>query len=140
MVYSISEILSKISKFKKTQDKVQYLKENDTFAMRVILQAIYDPNVKFLLPPGVPPYKPNEFHDTHHILKKEARKIRYFIEGFYPNLRQIKREQMFIELLESVHPEDAKLLCDTKDKKVIKGLNRTHIKEALPGLLTDVEN
>ena len=58
------------------------------------------------------------------------------IEGPYPNLKQVKREQMFIELLENVAPADAKMLCAIKDKKLpFKGITEDMVREAFPGLL-----
>jgi CHAD domain-containing protein len=138
MVIGIAEILNKISRMKTTQEKIDALRQHDCLALRVMLQAAYDENVKFALPEGVPPYKPNQLVDQEHIFKKEAEKVRYFIEGFYPNLKQTKREIMFIEFLERLDPADAEMLCSVKDKNKIKGIMVKHISEALPGLLQDV--
>ena len=135
MQIGVAEFLEKVSKLKKTQEKVDAIKANDSFVLRVILQGIFDPKVKFLLPEGDPPYKPNDLPDQEHVLIHEARKIQYFVEGFHPNLPQTKREQMFIELLENVDPKDAKLLCAMKDKKLpFKGITIQHAVEGLPGL------
>lgn len=135
MVVGMAEFLEKIGKYKRTQDKVDALKANDTFAMRVILQATYDPTVKFLLPEGAPPYKPNELVDQEHVFHKEARMVQYFVEGFHPNLAKNKREMMFVEFLERLAPKDAELLINAKDKKPIKGITIQHVKEAFPGLI-----
>ena len=135
MVVGMAEFLEKVGKQKRTQDKIDMLKANDTFALRVILQAAYDPKVKFLLPPGDPPFKPNELVDQHHIMHKDARMIQYFVEGFHPDLAQAKREAMFIEFLERLDPKDAQLLLSAKAKKPIKGITLQHVTEALPGLI-----
>lgn len=135
MVVGMAEFLEKVGKQKRTQEKVDMLRANDTFALRVILQATYDPNVKFLLPEGAPPYKPNELVDQEHILHKEAKMVQYFVEGFHPDLKQNKREMMFVEFLERLAPKDAELLLNAKDKKPIKGITIQHIREALPGLI-----
>ena len=111
------------------------LRANDTFALRVILQAVYDSNVKFALPEGSPPYKPNELVDQEHVFHKDARMIQYFVEGFHPDLAQTKRESMFIEFLERLAPKDAEMLLQAKDKKPLKGITRQHVTEALPGLI-----
>ena len=110
MQVSVSEFLEKVGKLKRTQEKVDALKANDSYVLRVILQGAFDPTVKWVLPEGEPPYKPNDLTDQEHVLINEARKILYFVEGFYDNLTTNKREQMFIELLERVDPKDAKLL------------------------------
>jgi hypothetical protein len=59
-----------------------------------------------------------------------------FVEGGNPNLSQLKREQIFIELLESVDPQDAELLVSVKDKKLpYKNINRNLIEKTYPGLI-----
>jgi|LakMenEpi13Jul12_1017406.scaffolds.fasta_scaffold00017_13 hypothetical protein len=137
-VLGMYEFLHRVSKLKKTQEKVDNLKANDTFALRIILQAAFDPSIKFLLPEGEPPYKPTEVVDQQHVLHREAEKLRYFVEGFYPDLNQNKREMMFIEMLERVDPLDAKLLVAIKDKKMpFPGITIGHVKEALPGLIAE---
>lgn len=135
MVVGMAEFLEKIGKYKKTQDKIDALKANDTFAIRVILQATYDPTVKFLLPEGTPPYKPNDLVDQEHVFHKEARMLQYFVEGFHPNLAKNKREMMFVEFLEKLAPKDAELLINAKEKKPVKGITIQHVKEAFPGLI-----
>ena len=138
MQIGLYEFLFKVSKLKKTQEKVDALKANDSLPLRVILQGAFDPSVVWLLPEGEPPYKPNELVDQEHILIKEIEKLRYYIKGFYDNLNQAKRESMFVELLERVAPDDAKLLCAIKDKKMpFPGITLQHVKEGLPGLLVD---
>jgi hypothetical protein len=104
MVTSLYELLEKIGKKRKTQEKIDALRENDSVPLRIILQGVFDPNVVWLLPEGVPPYTPNELVDQEHVLKKEAEKLRYFVKGFHDNLPQAKREMMFVELLERVSP------------------------------------
>lgn len=136
MVLGMHEFLLRVSKLKKTEQKIEALKANDTLALRIILQAVFDPKVEFLLPPGDPPYKPNDMPDQEHVLHKEAEKLRYYVNGFYPDLNQNKREAMFIELLERVAPDDAILLCAIKDKKLpFKGITVEHVIKGLPGLI-----
>jgi len=138
MVKSLYEILEWIGKKRKTQEKIDALRQNDSFAIRVILQGAFDPKVEWLLPPGTPPYTPNQLVDQQHILIREAEKLRYYIKGFHDSLNQNKREAMFIELLERVDPQDAKLLCAIKDKKMpFPGITLEHIREGLPGLIAE---
>jgi hypothetical protein len=135
MVIGVAEFLENVSKLKTKAEKVEALRHNDSTVLRMVLQGAFDPNVKWLLPPGNPPYKPNELTDQEHMFIREHRKIPYFIEGFYPNLKQIKREAMFIEMLESISPKDAAMLCAVKDKKLpFKGINADIVTEAFPDL------
>jgi hypothetical protein len=138
MQIGIAEFLEKVGKLKKTEQKIAAIKANDSYPLRVILQAAYDPNVKWLLPEGTPPYKVNDHLDQEGVLIREARMITYFVQGFHPNLSQSKREIMFIQLLENVAPKDAELLCTIKDKKNIKGITLQHVTEALPGIIPNV--
>jgi len=135
MQISVAEFLEKVSKLKKTQEKIDAIKANDSTVLRMILQACYDPNVVWALPPGNPPYKPSALVDQQHILIHESRKIPYFIKGFREDIPSAKREAMWIELLEAVDPKDAELLCAIKEKKPLKGITIQHVTEGLPGLI-----
>ena len=135
MVIGMAEFLEKVGKLKKTQEKIDAIKTNDSLVLRIILQACYDPKVEWELPPGTPPYKPNDLVDQEHVLLKDCEKLKYFIKGFYPNLAPLKRETMFVEFLERVAPKDAEMLCNIKDKKPIKGITLQHVVEGLPGLI-----
>ena len=137
MVIGIAEFLEKVGKLKKTQEKIDALKANDSLVLRILLQSGYDPTVIWALPEGTPPYKPNELVDQENVLIKDCEKLRYFIKGFHDNLTSLKREAMFVEYLERVAPKDAEMLCLFKDKKPMKGITLQHVTEALPGLITD---
>jgi hypothetical protein len=140
MKYSISELLQQCSKLSSTKDKVAFLQANDCEPLRAILFYALDPRARWALPVGAPPYKPCEFPDQHGRLYTEARKLYMFIEGGNPNLHPMKREQLFIRLLESIDPDDAKLLCSVKDKKIpYKGINKAVVNAAFPGLIQEKE-
>ena len=136
MVKGIAEFLEEIGRFKKRNEKVFAIRNNDSKQLRIILQGIYDPDVKWALPPGAPPYTPNALVDQEHVLIKDVEKLKYFIEAFYPTLKQAKREAMFIEMLERVSPKDAHLLVHhLKEKKPLPGLPLDLIVEALPNMI-----
>lgn len=138
MAVSVAEFLDKVGKLKRTQEKVEALRANDSYVLRVVLQAIYDPNVKFALPEGEPPYKPNELVDQEHVLIHDARYITYFIEGL-SDIAPLKRETMFIEFLERLDPRDAKLVLQMKEKKPVKGITVQHVVEALPNIIPGMQ-
>jgi hypothetical protein len=138
MRVGVAEFLEKVSKLKKKDEKINLLKANDSFVIRTILQGAFDPRIKWLLPEGEPPYKPNELVDQENVLIHDARKLIHFVEGGSPGLKQIKREALFIEMLETVTPSDAKLLVAIKEKKLPwKGITPDIVKEAFPGLLPE---
>ena len=136
MRLSISEILKRANELGTLQERKAFLLQNDSLAIHTILKCVYDPNVKFLLPKGKAPYKPTEFDRQESRLYAEMRKMYLFVEGGNPNLSQLKREQIFIELLESIDPQDAELLVLVKDKKLpYKNINRNLIEKTYPGLI-----
>jgi len=141
MVIGMAEFLEKVAKMKKIDEKVKALQENDTLALRIVLQGAFDPNVVWLLPKDDPPYTENTLVDQEHVFHRESEKVKYFIQGFYPEMKQIKREQMFIEFLERLDANDAKLLCAIKNKKLpFSGLAATTVKKAFPDLIVQPEN
>ena len=129
------EVLSKLSRIKSKKEKIAYLKEHNTEALRMIIKASFDPKIKWLLPPGEVPYTPNDAPEgtEHSDLAYEARKLYHFIEGGNASLKQNQRESMFIRLLESLHPDEADIVIAAKDKilhQKYKGLSANVVKEA----------
>lgn len=140
MQIGVAEFLENVSKLKKRDEKIQALKMNDSFVLRTTLQAAFDPRIKFLLPEGEVPYNQNKLPDQEGNYINLARKLIYFVEGPYTNMRSSKREQMFIELLEAIDKRDADMLVHIKDKKLpFKGIDANMVKEAFPGLITENE-
>lgn len=136
---SISEILAKVDTFQKTEDKINWLQQNDNPALRIILKNTYDKSVEFLVPDSPPPWQPNEFEDeAKSLLYREARRLRIFVKGGgYDHLPQMKREQLFISLLEDVDNDDAHTLCRMISKKSFKGLQRKTVMKAFPDLIEE---
>lgn len=138
---SISSILKTVSEGKTVNDKVALLQQLATEPVLIILKYAFDPSIKFILPEGAPPYKPCEFLDQEGRLYAELRRLYLFVEGGNPSLTKVKREFLFIQLLESIDKQDAELLCAVKDKKLpYKGLTVSVVKKAFPGLLPDEQN
>ena len=134
MPKSLSSILIETTKQKTRKDKIDFLRKNTNGSLNKIIQMTYDPEVKFLLPEGEPPYVPSKFDEPGN-LYKEIRRLYLFVEGGNPNLTAVKREDRFIELLEFVDAEDAKLLLGMKDGKLpYPGLSEKFMQEALPEL------
>lgn len=138
MVISISEFLKNVGRLKTIKEKVEAIKANDSYPLRVVLQAAYDPSVEFDLPEGDVPYTPNtKVVDQQHVLIRDARMIQYFVKGLFPNLSKHKREMMFIEFLERLDPADAELIVRIKNKLPIRGITKEQVMEALPGLINN---
>ena len=131
---SMSEILAKVESLQNRKEKIEFLKIHHSRHMHEALAFAYDERVKWLLPEGNPPYRPLESEDAKMNLHRECRlgKLYYFVEGGKgANVNPIKREQMFIDLLESVEAEDAKLLVALKNKQIpYRGVTQKLIEEA----------
>jgi hypothetical protein len=134
----IHEIISLVNKKKTKSEKVKTLKENESWALKDVLRGSMDSTVTWNLPTGAPPYKPNKPESTPANLLRENTKFKYFVTGGPgTKLPSFKREQMYIGLLEGIHPEDALIVIDMIAKKPPKGLSRSLVNEAFPGLLRD---
>jgi hypothetical protein len=101
--------------------------------VKVLMWYTFRKDVTFDLPEGLPPYKEMEVPANMGLnrLPSEIRKLEYLLPS--SNLNRIRKERMFIEILEAVSPEEAKLVIQVKDKKLpYKGINRKLVEEALP--------
>ena len=130
-----SEVLQKVGKLKTKKQKVDFLRQNNTDALRMVVKSSFDPKIIWQLPAGAVPFSPNDAPEgtEHTILAAEARKLRNFIQGGNNALNQNKREMMFVQMLEGLHRDEANLLVAAKDKllhKTYKGLSSAVVKEA----------
>ena len=141
MEFNILETLELVGKAKTREEKRQLLTDRDNFATRALLQLHYHPDVKWHLPPGKPPYTPGQVADsTPNSLHFEVKKFDYYVDPSPHDLPMLRRESMFVELLERVDPNDAKLIIAVKDRKLsYKGLSYKLVKDTWPDLLPDIE-
>jgi len=151
MEQSFHEIFEEVSKESAIGKKVAILQDNDSQGLQVFLRCVYDDTVSWLVPDTTPPYEPNdapEWDLADMRLEQEMPKIGRFIQvdGQTPNqgrdLTRTRREQLFIQLLEGLHPTEAQLLLGSiKDKnrkvklKQYKGLTERLVKKAFPNLI-----
>ena len=114
----LSEILQKVSNAKTKAQKIKLLQEHNSAALRSILIASYDSSAECLLPEGDVPYKENEVPvgTDHTSLRREYKHLYNFVRGGNDGISSLRRETMFIQMLEGLHPEEAKILCLVKDK------------------------
>jgi hypothetical protein len=138
MAVALPTIFAEVAKAKTKEAKKEVLlRHEQNGALKEILKYTFNPDIKFLLPPGNPPYKTVvDESENPTYLYGLVRKLYLFVEGGNPNLKQVRREYLFIELLESIHPLEAELLLQIKDKKIkCKGLTYNLVKETFPELL-----
>lgn len=113
-----------------SENPVAYLKQAMTKDSRLtpILGYALNPSFRMPLPPGIPPYIPSqhpigvapvEILNTHNKL--------YIMQN--KETRQFKKEEIFVQWLEDMAPEEADLMIKIKDQE---------LPGAMPNLTLDV--
>lgn len=129
----VHEVLDKVAQAKTRADKRHVLKLHESQELRDILQMNFDEGVTIILPTGSPPFNENE--NGKGIGGKHTQKFGYFCKSG-PKMRVDKREKMFIDILESIHPKEAQMLIEAKDGKLkYKGLTKKLVSDTFPNLL-----
>tara|TARA_B100000035_G_scaffold228116_1_gene196435 strand:- start:24 stop:458 length:435 start_codon:yes stop_codon:yes gene_type:complete len=132
----INEVLQKVSNAKTKAEKKKLLVKYNTNALRALLIANFDDSIVSMLPPGEVPYTPNDAPEgtEHTVLEKEYRKLYLFFKGGSSTLKQSKREELFIQMLEGLSAGEAEVLCLVKDKNLGKRwkITRACVEEAFP--------
>lgn len=135
MRLSLAEIVNELPKLSKKAEKINWLRKYDSIPLRQVLRLTYDKSIEFLIPNTAPPWKKNDYIGVEGMMYNEARRLRIFVKGGgYDNLPKLKRENLFISLLEDVDNNDAELLCKMIEQKPLKGLSAKTLEEAFPDI------
>lgn len=134
----IYEILDEVAKSRTKEEKIRILKTNESWALKDIIKGSMDESVKWNVPAGAPPYIPAPEQSTPTSLYREHKKFKYFVKGVPASdgLNPVKRESLFIGLIEGIHPEDAKLVIEMVNKTKPTNLTKPIVEAAFPGLLS----
>ena len=134
----VHEILEYVGKQKSKVAKVEALKEHRNDALVSILIWNFDETVLSLIPEGDVPFTPNDspLGTDHTSLRREGKNLYHFVKGGNDTLNGIRRETMFIQMLEGLHPEEAAIICLVKDKNLTEKYKLTQglIAEAFPDI------
>lgn len=134
----IFEILDLVSQQRTREKRIQILKEYETDSLKSIFIWNFDDTVVSMIPEGEVPYKQNEvpIGTDHTSLRREYQQLYHFVKGGNDSLTTIRRETMFIQILEGLHPREAEILCLVKDKKLSTKykVDLDLIKEAYPDI------
>mgnify|MGYP006919653899 CR=1 FL=1 len=142
------EVLNLVSKMRTKEKKIQMLKKYEHDSLKTIFIWNFDESVISTLPPGEVPYsnvsEQNSLSGTlsskisdavgkmsemgsnslgsqdqgRSSIRKEFNKFYNFIKGGNDGLSSLRRETMFINILEGLHPLEAEIVCLCKDKKL----------------------
>ena len=134
----ISEILQKVSSAKTKKEKVELLQEYNNNGLRALLIINFDESLKFLLPPGEVPYTPSDAPagTDHTRLDSEYRRLYMFFKGGDSSLKAMKREQLYVEMLENLYKDEAELLTLACNKEIQSKYRVTKqaVSEAFPSI------
>ena len=142
----VFEVLDLASKQRSAAKKVQVLKQYEHDSLKMVFIWNFDTSVISMLPPGEVPYgdlkEANVYKGTlsdniareaaggesatgqdldgrgRTSLRREYQNLYHYVKGGNDSLTTLRREMMFINLLEGLHPKEAELLVKTKDKKL----------------------
>ena len=117
----VSELFKAVHGAKNKTLKKEILSQYKRDDVKALLIWNFDMEIKSAIPEGEVPYKKNEApinSGGHTRLVHEWKTLYNFIKGGNDRLSQMKRENMFIQLLESLHESESELLMLVKDKQL----------------------
>jgi hypothetical protein len=142
------EVFNLVSKQRSNSKKIELLKRYEHPSIKTLLIWNFDDSIISILPPGEVPYasvgEQNSFSGTisekiedavykmkemesnslgsqdqgKSSIRKEYSKFYNFVKGGNDSLSSIRRETMFINMLQGLHPLEAEIICLVKDKKL----------------------
>ena len=160
----VFEVLELASKQRSNARKVEVLKTYEHDALKSVFIWNFDESVISLLPEGEVPYGDLKDQNVYSgslsenlsresiggesatgqdldgrgktSLRREYQNLYHYIKGGNNTLSSIRREMMFINLLQGLHPREAEVLILTKDKKLTDKYKITldNVKEAYPDI------
>ena len=160
----VFEVLDLASKQRSVAKKVEVLKNYEHDSLKMVFIWNFDASVISLLPPGDVPYgdlkEANVYKGTlsdnlrqeaaggesatgqdmngrgRTSLRREYANLYHYVKGGNDSLTSLRREMMFINLLEGLHPQESEVLVKTKDKKLeeIYKITLDNVKAAYPDI------
>jgi hypothetical protein len=134
----MNEILDLVHEQESEEDKIKVLKKYENDDLKTLLIWNFDESIISLLPQGEVPYQPNEspLGVDHSSLRRDYKNLYNFVKGGNDSLSKIRRETIFIQILESLHPNEADVLVLVKDKKLSDKYDITLdvVKQAYPDI------
>lgn len=108
-----TEILDEVNKDISLLDTTY---KNDN-VLKILFYHNFVEKYKFALPEGEPPYEESSQPEGMSVtnLQAEATKLYIYCRQ---DLKPLKRETMFIQLLEALHPKEAKIILAIKEQKL----------------------
>jgi len=161
----VFEILDLVSSQNTNEKKIEVLKTYEHDSLKSILIWNFDDSIISLLPEGDVPYSDLKDQNIYSgnlsdnlireasggesatqqdlegrgktSLRREYQNLYHFVKGGNDTLSTIRRETMFINILQGLHPKEAEVLCLVKDKKLTTKYNITKelVSESYPDIV-----
>ena len=161
----VFEVLDLASQQKSSDKKVEVFKNYEHDCVKMIMVWNFDESVISMLPEGEVPYGETQDQTVYKgslsenlareaaggesatgqdldgrgrtSLRREYQNLYHYVQGGNNELTTTRREMMFINLLEGLHPREAQVLVLTKDKRLTDEYKFTFddIKEAYPDIV-----
>ncbi len=163
----VFEILNVVTKQRTNAKKIEALKKFEHPCLKAIFIWNFDESVVSMLPPGDVPYAGVDEMDSFKgtlsekisdavekmgelgsnslgsqdqgfsSIRKEYDKFYNFVKGGNDGLSSMRRETMFINLLQGLHPLEAEIMCLVKDKRLTDKYKVSFdtVKEAYPDIV-----
>ena len=136
----VSEVFKAAHGGKTVERKVEILREHRSDHIKALLIWNFDKGIESALPPGEVPYKKNEAPAGtagHTRLVHEWKMLYNFVKGGNDKISQMKREQMFVQLLEALHADEAEIVTLVKDKELQSKyrITRSVVEQAYPEIV-----
>ena len=132
----LTEILQKVSSAKTKKEKVELLQEYNSQGLRSLLIINFDDSLEFLLPEGEVPFTPNDAPagTEHTRLTQEYKGLYRFFKGGDSSIKGMRREQLFVQLLEGLHADEANMLVSAcnRDLQSKYRITKAVVAEAFP--------
>lgn len=140
MKTSVPQVLEEVEKQQNKDGKIRILRSYDSPVLRGMLKLNFDSTMKMDLPPGEPPFKkdtsiPEGYSESN--LYVEHRRFYIWLDPT-KNLSKMRKESLFIQMLEGMHWKESELVCLAKDKKIdskYKSITHELVDEAFPNFL-----
>ena len=134
----LHEILEQAQGYKTEGPRIKFLKKHDTFALRTVLQLAFNKSIELDFPTGAPPYK-----ELESPIGLEPVRLKNIIKGLGNCVKgnkvpAVKKEKIFIGILEAINVNDAKTVIAAKDKeldKLYSNITYNLVEKAFPTLV-----
>ena len=136
----VSELFRAVHGAKTVKRKVEILQEHIRDDVKSLLIWNFDKGIESAVPEGSVPYKVNDAPAGtagHTRLIHEHRTLYNFVKGGNDRLSNMKRENMLIQLLESLHADEAEILNLVKDGDLQSKykITRSVVEQAYPDIV-----